>query len=257
MSNKFEHGDIVYWCHIVQGKADICFGVVDEVYYGAIGVDILVPKDCRTVENIPIKEWTPNGRIYKLPKNWNYHTKLFEYGYTHNWDKNDNDFLKNKLQKIKCSDKEKILEAYNNGWLVKSCDNNHSIADVFIDKGTWRLEKKFRTVGYHYLYKNIDNISISPHKVYKTYEEAFAEKQSYEAEFKRIQNLSDIDWSIEQIDETLNRWAAIYSISEYQKRAHRDFLMNLPNIENIEVRIGLGNIQWKYWKNKKWNNIEI
>ena len=101
MSNKFKHGDLVYWCHISQGKADICFGIIDEVYYGVIAVDILVPKDCRAFEGVPIKDWLPNSRVHKLPKNWDYNTKLFEYETTHNWDKNDEVFLHNKLKKYK------------------------------------------------------------------------------------------------------------------------------------------------------------
>jgi hypothetical protein len=31
----------------------------------------------------------------------------------------------------------------------------------------------------------------------------------------------------------------------------------MSNIEDIETRIYGGEIQWRYWKNKKWNNIEL
>ena len=33
--------------------------------------------------------------------------------------------------------------------------------------------------------------------------------------------------------------------------------LRMSNVEDIETRIFGGNIQWKYWKNKKWNNIEL
>lgn len=62
---------------------------------------------------------------------------------------------------------------------------------------------------------------------------------------------------MEQINNTLDRWAAIYSITNKQKKAVFDFITSLPKLEDIEVRIYLGNIQWKYWKKKKWNNIEV
>ena len=42
-----------------------------------------------------------------------------------------------------------------------------------------------------------------------------------------------------------------------QKQFVFDFITNLPKLEDIEIRISLGNIQWKYWKKKKWNNIEV
>ena len=62
---------------------------------------------------------------------------------------------------------------------------------------------------------------------------------------------------MEQINNTLDRWAAFYSIANEQKKLVFDFITSLPKLEDIEIRISLGNIQWKYWKKKKWNNIEI
>lgn len=31
----------------------------------------------------------------------------------------------------------------------------------------------------------------------------------------------------------------------------------MKNVEDIETRLFGGNVQWKYWKNKKWLNIEV
>lgn len=258
MSDKFKHGDLVYWCHISQGKADICFGIIDEIYFGTIAVDILVPKDCRAFEGVPIKDWLPSDRVRKLPKNWDCDMKLFEYETTHNWGENDETFLNSKLKNIKMADKDKILDAYNNGYLVKSRDNCHCIIEEYIDKGTWKLMKKHSNQsGYNLTYPDIDRITIDPYKLYNTFDEALSEKNAYEAEFERIKSLSDFDWSMEQISNTLDRWAAIYSITNKQKKAVFDFITSLPKLEDIEVRIYLGNIQWKYWKKKKWNNIEV
>lgn len=36
-----------------------------------------------------------------------------------------------------------------------------------------------------------------------------------------------------------------------------EWLLSMKNVEEIETRISLGNIQWKYEKNKKWNNIVL
>ena len=49
----------------------------------------------------------------------------------------------------------------------------------------------------------------------------------------------------------------MYHIPDNQKKSYRDFIMNLSDLEDVEVRMNAGNIQWKYWKNKRWQNIEI
>ena len=77
------------------------------------------------------------------------------------------------------------------------------------------------------------------------------------SEFTRQANLSDYDWSVEQIDKTLNRWKKFVDASDKEVEQYRDWLLSMDNVEDIETRISNGNIQWKYWKNKKWNYIEL
>lgn len=35
------------------------------------------------------------------------------------------------------------------------------------------------------------------------------------------------------------------------------WMLGMKNVEDIEIRIFGGSLQWKYWKNKKWNYIEL
>ena len=79
----------------------------------------------------------------------------------------------------------------------------------------------------------------------------------HDAEFKRQSELSDYDWSVEQIDKELSRWAYMYSISVEEKQRYRDWILSLDKIEDVEIRIFQGNIQWKYWRNQRWMNIEV
>ena len=126
-----------------------------------------------------------------------------------------------------------------------------------IGKGTYTLKVEYnRQEGYANGYGGIDCISVKPDKVYETYEEALKEKNEYEAEFRRIQNLSDLDWSVEQIDNTLERWAGVYCVPDTIKNKYREFLLSLSDLENVEVRIFNKDIQWKYWRNSRWRNIE-
>ena len=36
-----------------------------------------------------------------------------------------------------------------------------------------------------------------------------------------------------------------------------EWLMELDNIKEIETRVYMGDLQWKYWKNKTWNSIAL
>lgn len=69
--------------------------------------------------------------------------------------------------------------------------------------------------------------------------------------------MSDYEWSVFLINKELNRWQNIYSISNEIIEKYRNFLLNLDDVENIEVRIYGSDIQWKRFKNSRWANIEI
>ena len=93
--------------------------------------------------------------------------------------------------------------------------------------------------------------------MYVNYEDAKRVVDEHEAELKRQSELSDLEWSIEQIDKTLDLWTALYHVTDLEKQKTRDRIMSFHNLEDVEVRLRGGNIQWKYWKNCRWNNIEL
>lgn len=102
-----------------------------------------------------------------------------------------------------------------------------------------------------------NSCSIRPDKVYFTYQEAKAEVEEYLTEFRRQAALSDYEWAVEEIDKTLNHWKKFQDATDEEVNVYRDWLLSMKNVEEIETRISLGNIQWKYEKNKKWNNIVL
>ena len=104
---------------------------------------------------------------------------------------------------------------------------------------------------------HITNTSVRPDKVYFTYEEAKREVDDNIAEFNRQAALSEYDWSLEQIEKTINRFIAFTGESDKVREDYKSWFVNMSNLEDIKTRIFDGNIQWKYWKNKKWNNIEL
>ena len=70
-----------------------------------------------------------------------------------------------------------------------------------MEKDGYRVVKKYPMWNHH-----IDHISIRTDRVYSSYEEALDEVVRCKEEFERQLKLTDEEWSIEQIEETLRRW---------------------------------------------------
>jgi hypothetical protein len=75
------------------------------------------------------------------------------------------------------------------------------------------------------------------------------------AEMKRQSELSDEEWSIEEIDKELDRHCAIYGIAPDVKERMRSYILEHDNVEDIVTRSCMGSFQWKYDRNKKWNTV--
>ncbi len=243
MVKRFNKGDIVYWCSREGHEFSVKWGMVDEQFDRSIVyVDYLSPKETRLVNGIPIDEFKSEEKFKKLPKGWSYDTRLYEITNT--------DELKDIPFDVK--DPKSIKELYDKGFIVKDSTIFHGAIEEEITNQGYRLRKTYPMWRRH-----ISSVSIQTHKLYDNYAEAKKEVDENIAELHRQANLSEYDWSVEQIDNTLNRWQALYDISNEQKQEYRDWLLELDKIEDIEVRIYEGEIQWKYWKNKRWSNIGL
>ena len=62
---------------------------------------------------------------------------------------------------------------------------------------------------------------------------------------------------MEKIDNILGRWKFLNGATNEDVEIYRNWILSLKNVEDVDVRIWQNNIQWKYWKNKRWNNIEL
>lgn len=244
---RFNTGDIVYWCHNKGCEYWVEYGMVDEQFSDAVIVDYLAPMERRLINGVPIDKFESETHYKKLPKGWTYNAKLFEVT-LEDLTQEQRDFS------IKFSIKSPayIKMAYDKGYLVKSSTIYHGIIESEITKDGYRIVKKYPMYHHH-----IDHTSVRPEKLYFTYEEAEKEVDENIAEFKRQANLSEYDWSVEQIDKTINRWKMYHDASDKEAEAYHNWLVNMENVEDIETRIFGGEIQWKYWKNKRWNNIEL
>ena len=115
----------------------------------------------------------------------------------------------------------------------------------------WRIHK-----GYSQDW-GINSTTVTCSKVYRIYDEAQKEVDEHIAEYKRQAALSDYDWSVEQIDKVLGYYKNIYNLTDSEVKQYRDWILSQDDIENIEVRIHFGNLEWRNWmKHKKWHGIE-
>ena len=245
---RFNHGDIVYWCNRSGNEYSVKYGRVDEQFSDAVCIDLLEPKETRYIDGVPIDEFKDNQKYRKLPKGWTYNTKLFDL----EWRTDPEDEkLFNELY-VRIDDPESIKKAYESGLLVKSDKIFHGCIGTDITKEGFRIIKKYPMWQHH-----ITHVSIRPDKVYFTYQEAKAEVEEYFAEFRRQAALSDYEWAVEEIDKTLNHWKVFQDATDEEVNVYREWLLSMKNVEEIETRISFGNIQWKYEKNKKWNNIVL
>ena len=243
---KFPIGSIVYY---VTHKYDVSFGIVMAHFAGEVMLQKYDVNSPRIINGIPEKEFKTPSRWQKLPKNWTYNTRLVNIEWT------KSEYLQGLFQekKLILSDPKHIRELIDNDVLIKVNDKDYCTFETEIDtKNGWRVIRKYDSRNYH-----PSTVTVRFDKVYLKYADAKKVVDDIRAEWKRQSALSDKEWSIEQIDKTLNHWQQVYKVTDEKKQTCRDWIMELKDIEDVEIRLSQGYIQWKYLKNKKWSTIEL
>ena len=243
---KFPIGSIVYY---VTHKYDVSFGVVIAHFPDEVMLQKYDVHSIRIINGTPEKEFETPSRWQKLPKGWTWNTKLLNVEYE------KSDYIQGIYQEkdLIISNPNNIKRLIDDNVLIKVNDIDYCWFETEIDtKNGWRVIRKYDIRNYY-----PSTVSVRFDKVYNTYAEAKKIVDDIRVEWKRQSELSDKEWSIEQIDKTLNHWQKLYKISDEEKQKYRDWIMELKNIEDVEIKIFNGYIQWKYWKNKKWNTIEL
>ena len=138
------------------------------------------------------------------------------------------------------------------GYLVKDNTVFHGRIEEDITKEGFCIIKKYDYRDYH-----IDHVSIVSPKLYFKYDEAKKVVDENIAEFKRQASLTNYEWAVEKIDNILGRWKFLNGATNEDVEIYRNWILSLKNVEDVDVRIWQNNIQWKCWKNKRWNNIEL
>ena len=255
----FPIGSFVYWLSnypvnnasiCLCGRNYLCFGEVVEHYGGQTTIQLYDYRDRRVINGVPANEFETPTRWQKLPKGWTYNTELMHLTYEL---PSESETVFSVMSTNSFFNEEVLKQAIHNGFLVKMQENDYGEFEVEIDKHKgWRIIRQYRNRKYHAPY-----LTVPFNKLCKTPKEVDTQATEITKELMRQAALSDVEWSIEQIDDTLNRWAYLYSIPDDTKQKYRDYILQFDNIEDVEIRLYCGNIEWKHWKKKKWQTIKI
>ena len=245
-AKDFPIGSVVYFLRNKKHSSEkyIKFGTVIEHYPSEIAIQLYEPLDMRQINGVPVKEFVTPTDWKKLPKGWTWSTRLFEI-----------DFVVPKALKdytVDIKNPDSILKAIEDGALVKVSENDHASFHSEVDrKYGWRIVRSYDADWL------TDFTCEMPCQCYASYWEAKAELDAILAENQRLASLTDYEYSVEQMDEQLNRWAYLYGITPEAKARIRERLLALENFEDVQIRLSCGGgIEWKYDRNKRWLRIE-
>lgn len=242
---QFDTGDIVYFIRKDSFRWYVSFGTVEEQYTSEICIQLYEFPDNRRINGIPVNDFRTPTEWKKLPKGWTYNTELFEMA----WDTRPKELIDLRINR-----KADLLKAIRLGFLVKVQNIDHCTFEAEIDgKNGWRIVRKYPST----VRANLSYISVDFHDAYSTYEDANEVIEKRDAELRMQAEMSDYDWSVMQIDETLSRWAALYSKPDEEKEKYRAWLLQLDDIEDVVTRCSVEGLQWKYEKGKKWMTIVL
>lgn len=250
---EFPIGSLVYYINKYNPKGQlgwsVKYGFVEEHYPGTIVLKLVEPFDCTTINGIPKKELVTPTKWQKLPKGWTYNTELIHFEHDETLFPNCN---KAKETKFDIKNPETIINAYKNSWLVEINKNDHSRVETEITKDGWRIIRNF------YYSKYVPEfVSLDFRDVYGTYDDAQKVIDAHNAELKHQAELSDYDWSVEQIDKTIDKMITLGADVELANK-YKNFILKQENVEDIETRLSsTGGFQWKYCSQKRWKTVEI
>lgn len=258
MQKHFNSGDIVYWCgrgneissELLRGEGAyiVKFGMVNEQFSDIVYIDFLEKKEYRYIDGIYIGDfiecqWMQKRK--KLPKGWTYNTKL--YTIEERIDPKD----KEKIDELNdLRDPQSVRKAYDLGLLVKADTKFHGTIETDITNEGYMVLAKYPMWKHYRTHE-----SVTSSRLYFTYLEAQNEAKEKNAELIRQAELSDYDWSVEHIDDTLARWQYITGETAEKKDGYREFILEKERVEDIETRVFHGNVQWRYVGGKNWHDI--
>ena len=248
-AEEFPQGSVVYYIETKPDGYVVGFGLADEYFHDALYIKLLHLKDTRLINNIPYNEFKTPTRKQKLPKGWTYRTSLFD---------EDNDTsCYEEFRKIKIREPETILDAYDRGYLIDAEKYDAGWIRPVVEQDGYYLIREYPTMYNHPERRVKSYIFVPYHKVYHTYEETQKVIDDWKAERQRRAAQTDYEWNAENLNYELNRFQNMYNKSDEDIQQVRDFILALPDFEDLEFRITNKGFQFKNCNKKKWKNAEF
>lgn len=260
-NRRFKKGDLVYFINrggLFTPYYYVDWGIVEDVYAGTYGLKLYELRDVRAIDGIPIKDYNFNSTKWrKLPKGWTYNTRL--YSETEILTEEEREWRDEKVFENGLPAAIWAFEGIENGWLVtpSSQDKRAHIEAEVTSQG-------FRIVSKHPMYEPSSNntiihracdyVSIPFHQVYASHSEANEFIIEDRARLDKIANMTDREFFEYQVNTTLSKCD---KYTEEQREKIKSMLFTDPKFEEIETRIWMGYLQWKYENNKNWKEIII
>lgn len=248
-AEKFPQGSVVYYVDTINGKKLVSFGLANQYFHDALYIKLLHKRDIRLINNIPYNNFKTPTRKQKLPKGWSYTTDLFKQTRDNSYDE--------EFRKIKINDPESVLNAYNKGYLIDSEKYDDSYIISVIERDGYYLTREHPSVYNNPHLRVKSHIFMPYHKVYHTYEEAQKIIDDWKAEQQRRAMQTDYEWNAENLDYMLNRFQHMYNKSDEDIQQIRDFILALPDFEDLDFRVFDNVFQFKNCNKKKWKNADF
>lgn len=247
-AKNLKQGDVVYFVERNYGcKPEFypMFGVLsgpvcsDDVY-----ITLLSKKESRWIVSqyveSHIDDFKTEEEWHPLPKGWSYNTKLFDI------EIRESEEDRKRLMDLSPARPEDIRAALDEGLLVYSNTKYHGEVNTEIDRHKgWRIVKAYPAWTVNYGRKDPCYRTAPVADVFLDHESVKARIEEIIAARKAEAALTDEEWSIRQIEKFLKR------LPNDEADRCRQFLMEQPNIDDIEVRTRDGVLYWRYFSKKE------
>lgn len=274
----FEAGDIVYFINYdrkvpkISRHYRVDIGIVydDWFWTNEVKVSSLVPKEDRLVNGVPWNEFKTPTKIMSLVQN---DRKLSPYEiynkYVHITHEKTSVFYKD----IDISNRDEIAKYVLSKDLVPlaEIDNSH-ISLICEDNGKgYYLIREYDEHFNPYIYvpkycnqfvwensdklyySNIFSIGFDYNKI-RVF--CYDLNKLQELHKEKIDNMTELDFVIEEIDDVCGKYNKIYCDDIYYTQAVKQWLLEKKNADKLCVRLYCGDIQWKYEQNSKWQKVD-
>lgn len=241
---------VVYWIErlyrwpgsqSIANEYTVQYGLLREICPDVIVVERLDIDWRREIDGTPIEDFVTPSEWRKLPKGWSWNTRLFTIA---------NGLIPEQLNEYIVTRPEDVLRAYHDGVLKRVADIDYSKFSTEITKQGWRIVRDIYQTEYHPM-----SATLSWHEAYDNGKDAYAEANRLNKELAQTADMTDHEFNVFDMDNMLNSvpWHAPEIREQY-----REFLLSLSDFDDLEFRYSTTEgIQWKHWKKRKWNSIQL